>query len=453
MIENVILRALLKDESFTRKVIPHMKKEYFQDRAERAVFEGVASFLIDYNAMPTLEAIGIGIGERKDLSEDDFESAKRILSLAEEKVDDPLTDWLIDKTEQFCQERAMHNAIVAAMKIINEKGNRGLIPSLVQDALGVSFDNNVGHDFVDSAEERFEAYQTNKVKVPFGLDTLNMITNGGFEQKTYNVWMGGTHAGKSLLMNSCAAQDLIQRRNVLYITCELSQEMLERRLDAHILGIDYDMVSMIPRDDYMRKFRSIREAQCGKLIVKEYPMAVAHAGHFRHLINELRIKKKFEPDIIYIDYLNVLASQRMEKMTGTHDYYMFVSQEVRGLSTEFLAPIVTAAQFNREGAKSEEPNMTEVASSWGSNWAGDFICSMVATEDHVAANQLLFIQQKNRYRDKHRDEKFLLGINRAQFKLFDVPQGEVQQQAASLHRLAIAAKMSGNNGVSVEGFK
>lgn len=426
MIETQILQNLIYNEDYSRRVLPFIKPEYFTDRVSRTVFELIDGYVKQYNRLPTASALKIDAEEVRGITD---EEAKQIQGAIGELNNSDLPDeeWLIDQTEKFCQDKAIYNAIMNSIQILDGKDkklDKGSIPQLLSDALGVSFDNSVGHDFFDDFSDRYEFYHKKENRLPFDLDYFNRITNGGLPNKTLNIALAGTGVGKSLFMCHCAAANLSAGKNVLYITMELAEERVAERIDANLLGITMDELAILPRDSFEKKIERVKSKTTGKLIIKEYPTASAGSAHFRHLLNELKLKKNFKPDIIYIDYLNICTSSRL-KLGGSVNTYSFVkaiAEELRGLAQEFDVPIVSATQTTRSGYASSDLGLDDTSESFGLPQTADFMFALIATEELQELNQFLVKQLKNRYADPNVNRRFVVGVDRSRMKLYDVEQ-------------------------------
>jgi hypothetical protein len=410
-----------------RVVIPFLKPRYF-DNDHKVLFKQIGLYVAKYNSMPTKESLTIEIQETDDINEDNYGR----ISMLMDKVfsSHVLTDiaWLIDKTEKWCQECAIRLAIVDSFEIIEgkkEKLDKGAIPQLLQDALAVSFDRNIGHSYFADAADRYDFYTQRVEKIPFAIDTLNTITEGGLERKTLNIWMADTGVGKSLMMCSCAADDLSLGRNVLYITCEMAEEKISRRIDANLLDMALNTISSLTRDQFIKKVSHIqttRKKAQGELVVKEYPTATANVNHFRALLQELKLKKNFVPDMIYIDYLNICTSSRM-RMGGSVNSYTYIkaiAEEIRGLAIEFNVPIVSATQTNRSGHNNTDIDLENTSESYGLPQTVDFLAGIMQTEELAAQNKFLIKQLKNRYSDKNNMIRFGLGVDKPKMKVYDL---------------------------------
>ena len=434
-IEHTALTNLIHNETFARKVLPFLKGDYFSDRTDRIVFEEIQKFVEKYNALPNHTSIEVEMSSRKDLNEEDY---KRVLSVIQslQKEDDVNFEWLVETTEQFCKDKAVYNAIVAGIKIIEGKDNeRGVdsLPSILTDALAVGFDNRVGHDYLVDADSRFEFYHKIEEKIPFDLDFFNRITKGGLPTKTLNIALAGTGVGKSLFMCHMAANCLSQNRSVLYITLEMAEERIAERIDANLMNITIDDLHDLPKTMYDTKMDKIIKNTKGNLVIKEYPTASAHSNHFRGLIKELAIKKSFKPDIIFIDYLNICASSRF-KANGNVNSYMYIkaiAEELRGLAVETNVPIMSATQTTRSGFSNSDIGLEDTSESFGLPATADLMFALISNEELDAVNQIAVKQLKNRYNDPTINKRFVLGIDRAKMKLFDVIDAEQKGLADS----------------------
>jgi replicative DNA helicase len=419
---------LIFNEDYARKILPFIKSEYFTDNTEKILFQEVEEYINHYKNLPTYESLVINFTESKSLTEqqvqDSVEMLREINAEKEERSDNA---WLIDNTEKFCQDKAIYNAIMQSVKILDnksDKDSKGSIPQLLSDALGVSFDSSVGHDYIDDSDNRFDFYHRHETKIPFDLDIFNKITKGGLPQKTLNIALAGTGVGKSLFMCHVAGSCLSQGQNVLYITMEMAEERIAERIDANLLNIDISDLHAISKQDYDRKFSAMRVKTQGKLIIKEYPTAAASALHFRALLNELQLKKSFKPDIIFIDYLNICASARIKpgSNVNSYSYIKAIAEELRGLAVEFSVPIVSATQTTRSGFTSSDPGLEDTSESFGLPATADFMFALISTEEMEQLNQLMVKQLKNRYNDPNTFKRFVIGIDRGKMKLYDVEQ-------------------------------
>jgi replicative DNA helicase len=427
-LETTILKNLIFNEDYTRKIIPFLKTEYFVDSTEKNLFDEINEHVNEFKHLPTYESLIINFTESKKLTEEQVGNAVQMIREINADKEEPTdTDWLIKQTEKFCQDKAIYNAIMKSVKILddkNQKEDKGMIPKLLSDALGVSFDRSVGHDYIDDSDNRFEFYHRHETKIPFDLDLFNKITKGGLPKKTLNIALAGTGVGKSLFMCHVAGSCLSQGLNVLYITMEMAEERIAERIDANLLNIDIADLNSISKQDYDRKFSALKVNTHGKLIIKEYPTAAASALHFRALLNELQLKKSFQPDIIFIDYLNICASARIKPgaNVNSYSYVKAIAEELRGLAVEFDVPIVSATQTTRSGFTSSDPGLEDTSESFGLPATADFMFALISTEELQQLNQILIKQLKNRYNDPNYFKRFVVGIDRAKMKLYDVEQ-------------------------------
>ena len=422
-IEQKILSNLIFDENYCRKVIPFIKKEYFADRKEVILADEIVSFFTKYNKPASKEILQIEISNRKDLNDKELsELGDFIGTLSQEPVNE---DWMLEHTEKFCKDRAIYNGVLSAIRIIdgNDKQHtQDAIPSILSDALAVSFDNHIGHDYLDDHNERYDFYHRVEEKVAFDLDMFNKITKGGLSKKTLNICLAGTGVGKSLFMCHVGAGCLTQGKNVLYITMEMAEERIAERIDANLLNLTMDELKVIDRDIYESRIAKITAKTKGKLIVKEYPTAGAHSGHFRALLEELKLKREFKPDIIFIDYLNICASQRMKQggSINSYTYIKSIAEELRGLAVEYNVPIVSATQTTRSGFTNSDPGLEDTSESFGLPATADFMFALVSNEELEGLNQIIVKQLKNRYNDPGFYKRFVIGVDRAKMKLYDV---------------------------------
>ena len=419
---------MVYNEDYTRKVLPFLQEAYFHDTLERILFEHVKEHLEKYNKNPTVETLGIGISERSDLSEDQLDSVSTLLSDIESQKDSATNiDWLKDETEKFCQDKAIYNAVMDSIHILEPEGkketrDRGEIPKILADALSVSFDPNVGHDYLEDYEDRYDFYHAKEEKLAFDLKNFNIITKDGLSKKSLNIILAGTGVGKSLFMCHCAAANLDAGKNVLYITLEMAEERIAERIDANLLNVDIKDLESLSKEDYSKKIEAKRSKTDGKLIVKEYPTAVAHAGHFRHLLNELKLKKEFQPDIIYIDYINICASSRIKPSAtvNSYTYIKSIAEELRGLAVEYNVPVMSATQTTRTGFSNTDIELTDTSESFGLPATADFMFALTTSEEMDELNQVMIKQLKNRYNDHTHLRRFVIGIDRAKMRLYDV---------------------------------
>ena len=424
-IEFLVLRNLLHNEEYLRKTIPFLKKEYFQDRNQQLVFEEISNFVTEYNQVPTKEVLTIETENRKDINEDEYKQIDQLINGLEEQASD--FDWLVDTTEKWCRDRAIYLALLESISIADggdQKKTPDAIPSILSDALAVSFDNHVGHDYLLDAEERHDAYTRKEDRIGFDLEYFNKITKGGLPNKTLNIALAGTGVGKSLFMCHVASSVLLQGKNVLYITLEMAEEKIAERIDANLLNINIQDISDLPKQMFTSKVNNIAQKTQGTLIIKEYPTASAHAGHFKSLLNELALKKSFRPDIIFIDYLNICASSRSRgnSTVNSYSYIKAIAEELRGLAVEANVPIVSATQTTRSGFGSSDVELTDTSESFGLPATADLMFALISTEDLESLGQIMVKQLKNRYNDPTVNKRFIVGIDRAKMRLYDCEQ-------------------------------
>ena len=424
MIEQTILCALLHDEEYTRKVIPFIKTEYFEDLTDRYIFDVIKDYIDEYNSLPTKQALKISFDTNDRISEDQF---KLICEKIDGFVFEPNTDidWLTDNTEKFCQDRAVYNAVRESITILDgnsKQKDKGAIPQVLSEALGVSFDTNIGHDFLEYTDERYKFYHTKEDKVEFDLELMNKITKGGVSRKSLSVALAGTGVGKTLFMTHCAGANLMAGLNVLYITMEMAEERIAERIDANLLDVTLDELKEVPKDVYDKKIDRVKGKTTGKLIIKEYPTASAGSAHFRHLINELRLKKNFHPDIVYIDYLNICMSSRIRMGANVNSYTLVkaIAEELRGLAVECNIPVVTATQTTRSGYSNSDIGLEDTSESFGLPATADLMVGLISTEELESLGQIMIKQLKNRWGDVNTLKRFVVGIDRSKMRLFDV---------------------------------
>ena len=420
-----ILKNLLHDEQYTRKVLPFVQPEYFEERSDRVVFEEISSYLKDYDGLPTKEVLHIEIEKRTDLSEDEFKLSEQLVDSLESIESD--SEWMLNTTEKWCKERAIYLALMESIKIADgqdEKKQPDAIPSILSDALAVGFDQHVGHDYIDDSKDRFAYYHRVENKIPFDLEYFNKITSGGLSDKTLNIALAGTGVGKSLFMCHVASSVLLQGKNVLYITLEMAEEKIAERIDANLLNTNIQDIAELPKSSFNKKIDKLAAKTSGKLIIKEYPTASAHCGHFKALLQELKLKKSFEPDIIFVDYLNICASSRYRSAVNvnSYSYVKAIAEELRGLAVETSVPICSATQTTRSGFASSDPNLTDTSESFGLPATADLMFALVSTEDLENLNQIMVKQLKNRYNDPTMNKRFVVGVDRAKMRLYDCEQ-------------------------------
>jgi len=424
-IETTILQNLIFNEEYSRKVIPFLQSDYFEDRKEKIIFEEIVSFIVKYGSSITIEALNIEVENRTDLTDTEAKDIREINKNLKESVTDH--QWLLDTTEKWCRDRAIYLALMESIHIADgndDKKNRDAIPTILSDALSVSFDNNVGHDYLLNYEERYEFYHKKEEKIEFDLEYFNKITKGGLPNKTLNIALAGTGVGKSLFMCHVASSVLLQGRNVLYITMEMAEEKIAERIDANLLDISIQDLSDLPKLMFENKVTDVSKKTQGQLIIKEYPTAGAHSGHFKTLLNELSLKKSFKPDIIFIDYLNICASSRYRAAANvnSYSYIKAIAEELRGLAVEANVPIVSATQTTRSGFASSDVDLTDTSESFGLPATADLMFALISTEELEGLNQIMVKQLKNRYNDPTIFKRFVIGIDRAKMRLYDCEQ-------------------------------
>ena len=423
-IENTIISNLFFNEEYTRKVLPFIKEEYFSNRVEQLLFGEVFGFIEKYNNLPTKDAILIELNSRRDINEEELQHIKDYVVSVENTEADG--QWLLNTTEKFCKDRAVHNAVLAGIKILDNKDKKQspeAIPHILSEALSVSFDKSVGHDYIEDAESRFKFYHTKEKRYQFDLDYMNRITKGGVPSKTLNIALAGTGVGKSLFMCHVAASYLLQGLNVLYITLEMAEERIAERIDANLLDVTMEDLHDMPQSLYDGKIKKLREKTQGQLIIKEYPTASAHSGHFKSLINELALKKSFKPDVIFIDYLNICASARFKGGNiSSYFYIKAIAEELRGLAVEANVPIFSATQTTRTGFVSTDLGLEDTSESFGLPATADFMFALMSNEELEKLGQMKVKQLKNRYNDPSVNRAFIIGVDRSKMRLYDVQQ-------------------------------
>jgi replicative DNA helicase len=438
-LEQTILKNLIYNDDYLRKVLPFLKTEYFTDRTDRTLFNEITSFTESYNSPPTIEALILAVKEKRNLTDDEVEKCETYLQEIEQTKDtESKVQWLVDKTEQFCQEKAIYNAVLGSISILDGKdktNDKGSIPKILSDALAVTFDTSVGHDYLENSDERYEFYHKKEERIPFDLDLFNKITKGGLPKKTLNIALAGTGVGKSLFMCHVAAGAMVQGKNVLYITMEMAEEKIAERIDANMLNVTIDDLMDLPKEMYDKKIAKLREKTVGKLIIKEYPTASASSIHFRTLLNELNLKKSFVPDIIFIDYLNICCSSRIKAgaNVNSYSYVKSIAEELRGLAVEFGVPIVSATQTTRSGFTSSDPGLEDTSESFGLPATADLMFALISSEELEELGQIMVKQLKNRYNDPTFHKRFTLGIDRSKMRLYDIEQSAQQGLADAGH--------------------
>ena len=431
-LETTILKNLIHNEDYVRKVIPFLKDDYFSDNSQKTVYNLVSEFVKKYNKPPTLEALEISI-QNLSLPESQFNEVASLVK-GQLNYEETNQDWLVEETEKFCKDKAVYNAILKSIGILDGKDKEHTkdgIPSLLQEALGVCFDSSVGHDYLENAEERYDFYHKKEDRIPFDLELFNRITQGGLPNKTLNIVLAGTGVGKSMFMCHMASSVLSQGKNVLYITMEMAEERIAERLDANLLNVEIDQIKDLPKQMFSNRIEKLSKKTTGRLVVKEYPTASAHVGHFKALLNELNLKKQFRPDIIFIDYLNICASSRFKPggAVNSYTYIKAIAEELRGLAVEFNLPVVSATQTTRSGYSNTDVDLTDTSESFGLPATADFMFAIISTEELEQLNQLMVKQLKNRYNDPTLHKRFMIGVDRAKMRLYDV-EGSAQVNIA-----------------------
>jgi len=424
-IETTILQNLIYNEEYSRKVIPFIKPDYYENKSERIVFEQIAEFIVKYGSAITIEALNIEVDNRVDLTETEVKEVRELTGfLTNTPID---YQWLMDTTEKWCRDRAIYLALMESIALADgedDKKGRDAIPSILSDALAVSFDNHIGHDYLQDYEERYEFYHQKEEKIPFDLEFFNKITKGGLPNKTLNIALAGTGVGKSLFMCHVASSCLLQDKNVLYITMEMAEEKIAERIDANLLNVGIQDIVDLPKPMFSTKVNNITKKTMGNLVIKEYPTASAHSGHFKALLTELSLKKSFKPDIIFVDYLNICASSRYRANANvnSYSYIKAIAEELRGLAVETNVPIVSATQTTRSGYGSSDVELTDTSESFGLPATADLMFALISTEELEGLNQILVKQLKNRYNDPTIYKRFVIGIDRAKMRLYDCEQ-------------------------------
>ena len=459
-IEETILSNLFQNDEFTRKAIPFIKGEYFAERGERIIFEEFEKLFMQYNNVPNPEMIANEVFARKDLFEDEHKNIQEFLEDMKD-IQAVNENWLYDKTEEWCKERAVHNTIMDSIKIIDGRDktrDKGAIPKMMQDALGVCFDDSVGHDYLEDSDDRYEYYHKVEEKIKFDIDLLNTITRGGLSKKTLNIAMAGTGVGKSLFMCHHASSVLAEGMNVLYITMEMAEEKISERIDANLLNLGMDEIKVVDHDIFSKRINKIKDHNNGKLIVKEYPTGGAHAGHFRALLEELKIKKGFKPDIIFVDYLNICASQRlrMGANVNTYSYIKSIAEELRGLAVEYNCPIVSATQTTRGGYNNTDVGLEDTSESFGLPATADLMFAIIASEELDNMGQWMIKQLKNRYSDPNYYKRFVVGVDKNKMRLYNVEasaQTNIMDSGQDNDIGAVFDKSEAGERLNMEGFK
>lgn len=426
MIEEVILSNLAHNEEYARKVLPFLREEYFGDSSHRLTYKLVSEYINKFNGLPSREALFIELENTSGLNEVAFKGTRSVIDGL--KKDDSGMEWLVQNTEKFCQDKALYNAVSKSIQIMDgtaKNVDKGAIPHILQEALAVTFDTSVGHDYLEDTDARYDFYHRREARLPFDLAYMNEITNGGIPRKTLNIILAGTGVGKTMFMCHCAAGNLVLGKNVLYITMEMAEQEIAKRIDANLLNTNLDELAMLPRESYRKKVDKLKEMTVGKLIIKEYPTASASTHHFRALLNELQLKKNFVPDVIYIDYLNICSSSRIKAGSQVNSYTLIksIAEEIRGMAVEFGVPIISATQTTRTGYSSSDVDLTDTSESFGLPATADFMIALISTEELADMNQVMVKQLKNRYGDPNKNKRFIVGVDRAKMKFYDVEQG------------------------------
>jgi len=427
-IEDTILKNLIFNDEYTRKALPYIKTEYFSEHNDRYLFNEIEKYVNAFNVLPTQEALIIEIGNNTSISEQQFDIVSKKVAEFFNSKENTETAWLLETTEKFCQDKAIYNAVFESINIIdNQKDteqDKGVIPQILSDALAICFDPNIGHDYIEDSDERFESYHRVEEKVRFDLDYFNKITNGGLSKKTLNITLAGVGVGKSLFMCHHAAASISQGLNVLYITLEMAEEKIAERIDANLMNITIDDLHDIPKDVFDKKMKKVKKTTAGRLIVKEYPPASANVNHFKNLLNELKLKRKFVPEIIFVDYLNIMSSARMKygNSVNSYNYVKSIAEELRGLAVENNLPICSATQTTRSGFTDTDFGLEDTSESFGLPATADFMFALISTEELEELDQILIKQLKNRYSDPGRHKRFVIGIDRAKMKLYDLEE-------------------------------
>jgi archaellum biogenesis ATPase FlaH len=424
-VELLVLRSLLYNEDYARKVVPFIRGDYFEQPSQKIVFEEVSEFITEYDELPSKEALYIEVEKREDVNEEIYKQVKELIGVLDDSPADQ--DWLVNTSEKWCRDRAIYLALMESIQLADgkdDKKGRDAIPSILSDALAVSFDNNIGHDYLQDYEERYESYHRKEDKIPFDLEYFNKITKGGIPNKTLNIALAGTGVGKSLFMCHMASSSLLGGSNVLYITLEMAEEKIAERIDANLLNVNIQEITDLPKPMFDNKVTALSKKTQGQLIIKEYPTASAHSGHFKALLNELALKKSFRPDIIFIDYLNICASSRYRgnANVNSYSYIKAIAEELRGLAVEANVPIVSATQTTRSGFASSDVDLTDTSESFGLPATADLMFALISTDELESLGQILVKQLKNRYNDPTINKRFIVGIDRAKMRLYDVEQ-------------------------------
>ena len=447
MIEKTVLSNLVFNDDYYRKVYPYIKEDYFDDSSFKKIFDTYSEYVEEYKSPPSIEALKISLDKRKDLNE---ESYKNVMAEVDSLVKDPTTnlDFLVAETEKFCQDKDLFNSIRKAILIMDgqdKENDKGSIPELLSASLGISFDSSVGHDFIEDADARYDFYHRKEERLPFDIELLNKITKGGLPRKSMTVLLATTGGGKSLLKCHFAANALMQGKNVVYITMEMAEERIAERIDANMMDVTLDELKVLPRDVYTKRIDRIRSKTKGKLVIKEYPTGSAHAGHFRHLLNELKMKQNFTPDILCIDYLNICASSRVKGAAAANSYTLVksIAEEIRGLAMEYNCAVITSSQFNRDGYGNSDVDLTNTSESMGITHTADCILGLITSEELDSLNQLMIKQLKNRWGDLSYYRRFVVGIDRSKMQIYELE--ESAQRGMSGNSAANTASFSNSS--------
>lgn len=460
MLEKTIIANLIHNDDYSRKVLPFIKDEYFEEIETKTIFTSIREYTDKYKDLPSIEALKITIDDRKDLNEDMFKNVIKVVD--ELKIDEKTSEeWLLNETEKFCQDRDLFNSVRKAILILDgadKEHDKGSIPKILSDSLSISFDNHIGHDYLGDFDERYDFYHRVEERLPFDIELLNRITKGGLPKKSLSVLLASTGVGKSLVMCHMAAASMMFGKNVLYITSEMAEERIAERIDANLLDVTLDDLRVLPKNTYEKRINKIRDKTNGNLIVKEYPTGVGHSGHFRHLLNELRLKKSFVPDIIFIDYLNICASSRIKGNSSVNSYTLIksIAEEIRGLAMEFNVPIVSATQANRAGYDNTDMDLTNTSESIGLPQTVDFMVALMSSEELESTGKLLIKQLKNRWGDISENKRFVVGINRSKMKLFDLEESaqySIQNEPKQDHTDDKFKFNKQKKSLSIEGMK
>ena len=459
--EKVILSSLISNDEYARKVVPFLDHTYFHNKSEQVVYKLIEDYVAKYNAFPTKEALQVDLSD-KSIQQELFEQAKTVIDeISQPNTLERSVDWLVDTTEKFCQDKAIYNAIMESISILDNKSekklSKGAIPKILQDALAVSFDSSIGHDFIEDADARYEFYHRKEQRLKFDLDFFNKITSGGLPNKTLNIALAGTGVGKSMFMCSCAAANLKDHKNVLYITMELAEERVAERIDANLLDCPIGDLATLPRSAYEKRMARIKETSRGKLIIKEYPTASAGSANFRHLLNELKLKKNFIPDVIYIDYLNICTSSRVKAGSNVNSYTVIkaIAEELRGLAVEFNVPIISATQTTRSGFSNSDVGLEDTSESFGLPATADFMFALITSEELAALDQIMVKQLKNRYNDPDKFKRFVVGVDKSRMRLYDVDDAteDLVDDTPVMDKTEIGQRLQDERKQLFQGFK